>query len=116
VAVSKVFYLRESVQDWFNTLTLSFGMDLGFLRETLRPVDFVGDDDVVRPFGSVAFRIAQPVSLIVDWRSGLSVGLSIAPFRDFSLTVNPTLFDVTAHGSKEDRAFIMTVVWSEYFT
>lgn len=54
-------------------------------------------------FGSVAFRIARPISAIVEWTGqDLAAGVSIAPFDNFPLVITPAFRDI-AGGGKDDR-------------
>jgi hypothetical protein len=57
------------------------------------------DADTFNGFGSAAFRIARPVSVIVEWTGqDLAAGVSIAPFRNFPLVITPALRDITGAG------------------
>ncbi|NEP55132.1 MAG: hypothetical protein F6K65_42650, partial [Moorea sp. SIO3C2] len=88
--VTKVTELREPDQP-FNTLTTSLGIGGGRFRPEGRL-----DEEAVNVFGSVAVRVAEPVSLIADWSGqDLNLGVSFVPFKTFPLVVTPAAADVT---------------------
>ena len=49
--------------------------------------------------GSLAFRIARPVSTVVEWTgSDLAMGLSASPFRRVPFTFNIAVRDIAGEG------------------
>ena len=90
--VTKVTELRDSDQP-FNTLTTSLGIGGGRFRPEGRL-----DQDEINVFGSVAVRMAEPVSLIADWSGqDLNLGVSVVPFKNLPLVVTPAAVDVTGN-------------------
>ena len=60
-------------------------------------------------FGSVGLRVVEPVSVIADWTGqDLTLGTSIAPFRNFPLVITPAVADVTGNAGDGAR-FILGV-------
>ena len=55
-------------------------------------------------FGSVALRVAQPISLIADWTGqDLTIGTSIAPFRNIPFVITPAVSDITGNAGDGAR-------------
>ncbi len=65
--------------------------------------------DSVNVFGSVGLRLAEPLSLIADWTGqDLTIGTSIAPFRNIPIVITPAVADVTGNAGDGAR-FILGV-------
>jgi len=95
-AVTYVAATRPDLNDPFSRVALTAGLGNGRFR-TLEAIE--DEDDTLGVFGSMAVRIARPVSAIVEWTGqDLAVGLSIAPFPDFPLVITPALRDVAGAG------------------
>jgi hypothetical protein len=96
--VTKVFRTQENINQPFSRVAVSAGLGGG----QFRTADDIDDDrDTINPFGSIAIRIAQPVSFITEWTGqDLALGFSIAPFntRNFNLVITPALRDVAGEG------------------
>ena len=94
--VSKVFRTRDDVNLPLSRVAVTAGLGTGQFRS----VDDINNDvDAVNVFGSVAFRIAQPVSAIAEWTGqDLALGVSIVPIKDVSWVITPALRDVTGAG------------------
>ena len=61
--------------------------------------DILNDDDTLGVFGSVAFRVARPVSAIVEWTGqDLAMGLSIVPIRNVPWVITPAVRDIAGAG------------------
>jgi hypothetical protein len=94
--VTKVFRTRESIDDLFSRVALTVGVGNGQFRSSGAVDDGV---DNINAFGNIAIRIARPVSFITEWTGrDLALGLSIAPFKNFPLTITPALRDVAGAG------------------
>ena len=90
--VTKIFRTRENLNSAFSRVAASVGLGNGQYR-TLEAIR--NDEDQINVFGSLAFRVAQPVSVITEWTGqDLALGLSIAPFKNIPLTITPALRDV----------------------
>ncbi len=90
--VTKIFRMRENLNSPFSRVAVSAGLGNGQYR-TFEA--FLDDDDQINVFGSLAFRVARPVSFITEWTGqDLALGLSIAPFKNIPLTITPALRDV----------------------
>jgi hypothetical protein len=104
--VTKRFSLQEDVQQPFSQLFVSAGVGSGQFRSEL---DISDDRNSVGIFGSVAVRVAEPISAIAEWSGqDLSLGLSIAPFRDVPLVVTPAITDITGKAGDGSR-FILGI-------
>lgn len=89
---TKIFRTRENLNSAFSRVALSVGVGNGQYR-TIEAIE--DDEDQINVFGSLAFRVAQPVSLITEWTGqDLALGLSVAPFKNIPLTITPALRDV----------------------
>lgn len=104
--VTKRFIFNSDPSQLFNQLYISLGVGSGQYRTE----DQINNDEgTVGVFGSVALRINQPVSAIVEWTGqDMTVGLSIAPFRNIPVVISPAFTDIT--GSAGDGArFILGI-------
>jgi len=98
-AATKVFRLKDSLDDAFSRLSLTVGLGNNQFRSN-GAID-AGIDNV-NVFGNLALRVVRPVSLIAEWTGqDLALGLSIAPFRNFPLVITPAVRDVV---TSQDRA------------
>lgn len=98
---TKVFRLRESVNDPFSRLAVTVGVGSNQFRSNAAVR--AGNNDV-NVFGNVALRVARPVSLITEWTGqDLAVGLSIAPFRKFPLVITPAVRDLVTSEGRDPR-------------
>ncbi|MGK7935967.1 MAG: hypothetical protein AB4206_09250 [Xenococcaceae cyanobacterium] len=89
---TKIFRTRKNLNSAFSRVAVSVGLGNGIYR-TFEA--FQDDEEQINVFGSLAFRVAQPVSLITEWTgSDLAFGLSVAPFKNIPLTITPALRDV----------------------
>ncbi|AFZ21450.1 hypothetical protein [Allocoleopsis franciscana] len=104
--VTKRFILQEDVQQPFSQIFVSAGVGSGQFRSEL---DINEDRTSVGVFGSVAVRVAEPISAIAEWSGqDLTLGLSIAPFRDVPLVVTPAITDITGKAGDGSR-FILGI-------
>ncbi len=95
-ATTKIFATREKLNSAFSRVAVTAGIGNGQFRTE---DDINDDNEGFNPFGSVAFRIARPVSGVVEWTGqDLAIGSSIAPFRRIPLTVNLGLRDIAGAG------------------
>lgn len=95
-SMTKIFRLRDDLDAPFSRLAVTAGAGTGQFRLE----DDVEDDDfAVNPFGSVALRIVEPVSLITEWTGqDLAVGLSVNPFRNVNIAITPAVRDIAGAG------------------
>jgi hypothetical protein len=104
--VTKRISLQEDVKQPFSQIFVSAGVGSGQFRSEL---DINEDRNSVGVFGSVAVRMAEPISAIAEWSGqDLSLGLSIAPFRDVPLVVTPAITDITGNAGDGSR-FILGI-------
>lgn len=90
--ISKYFQLQNSADKPFSSITTSVGLGGGRFRNVPAVKN---KKDNVNIFGSVGVRVIRPVSFIMDWSGqDLGLGLSIAPFRNIPLTINPSVVDL----------------------
>ena len=95
-SVSHLIRTRENITEPFSRVALTAGVGNGRFRTE----DAVFDDrDEINVFGSMAVRVAEPVSAIVEWTGqDLAAGLSITPFRDIPIVLLPAVRDITGGG------------------
>ncbi|MEH2434731.1 MAG: S-layer homology domain-containing protein [Nostoc sp.] len=99
--VSKTFQLKNDLTEPFSALTVSLGLGGGRFRSEY---DVQKGIDSVNVFGSVALRVAQPISLIADWTGqDLTIGTSIAPFRNIPFVITPAVSDITGNAGDGAR-------------
>ena len=104
--VTKRFSLQDNVQKPFSQVFVSAGVGTGQFRSEL---DIAKDSNSLGVFGSVAVRMAEPISAIAEWSGqDLSVGLSIAPFRNVPLVITPAVTDITGNAGDGSR-FILGI-------
>jgi hypothetical protein len=96
-AYTKVFKTREYLEQPFSRVAVTTGIGSGqFLNEKEASSK---DPDGLNVFGTVAVRVAQPVSAIAEWTGqDLALGLSIAPFKNIPLVITPAFRDITGAG------------------
>jgi hypothetical protein len=94
--VTKVIRTQESISSPLSRIALSAGVGNGQFRSA----DALEDgEDGVNVFGSVAVRVAQPVSVIAEWTGqDLAVGASIAPFKNVPFVITPAVRDLAGTG------------------
>ncbi|MFL5482649.1 MAG: hypothetical protein ACJ8AK_10715 [Gemmatimonadaceae bacterium] len=91
---------------WYKRLTASAGIGGGrFKTETA----LAEDRKTLNAFGSLAFQVASPISLITDWSGqDLGIGASLVPLKSIPLYIEPAFVDLT--GSAGDGArFVLGV-------
>ncbi|MGJ3247579.1 MAG: S-layer homology domain-containing protein [Elainellaceae cyanobacterium] len=95
-SMTKIFRLRDSLSQPFSRLAVTGGAGTGQFRHER---DIAEDNSTVSPFGSIALRIAEPVSFITEWTGqDLAMGLSIAPFRNANIVITPAVRDIAGAG------------------
>lgn len=93
---TKVFRVRENLASPFSRAAISIGLGSGQFRTE---DDFRNDRSTVNVFGSLAVRVIQPISAIVEWTGqDLAVGLSIVPFRTSNFVITPAVRDIVGAG------------------
>lgn len=102
--VSKRFILRQEASKPLSQVYLSLGVGGGQYRSESH-ID--NDVDSVGVFGSVALRVAEPVTAIAEWTGqDLTLGLSVAPFRNIPLVISPAITDVTGSAGDGTRVIL----------
>ncbi len=103
--VTKRFVLDEP-EEPLSQLYLTLGVGGGQYRSES---DIEAGDNSVGLFGSVALRIAPPVSAIAEWTGqDLTLGISVVPFRNLPLVISPAITDVTGSAGDGTR-FILGI-------
>ena len=102
-SVSHLIRTRENIDQPFSRVAVTAGVGNGRFRTE----DAVFDDrDEINVFGSMAVRVAEPVSAIVEWTGqDLAAGVSITPFRDIPIVLLPAVRDITGGG--DGARFVM---------
>jgi hypothetical protein len=106
---SHIIRTKDGPDDFLSRIGLSAGIGGGqFLPYSVTSTTL--DAGGLNVFGSVALRIAKPVSAIVEWTGqDLAAGLSITPLgEDFPLVITPAFRDITGV-SGERRRFVLGV-------
>lgn len=100
---TKVFRTRENLNSAFSRVALTAGVGNGQFRTE----DAIEDDEEgFNAFGSLAFRIARPVSGVVEWTGqDLAVGTSISPFRRIPITFTLGVRDLAGAGDEPRFVF-----------
>ncbi len=107
--VSHIIRTKDSTDSLFSRVAFSAGVGGGqFLPSSVTSVDLNAGG--INAFGSVALRIAKPVSAIIEWTGqDLAAGLSITPLgEDFPLVISPAFRDI-AGVSGERARFVLGV-------
>ncbi len=102
-AATKVFATTDNVDSFLSRIALTAGVGGGtFLREEeLQNALIAGrDPSGLGVFGSAGFRLAKPLSAVVEWTGqDLAAGLSYVPFEGFPLVISPSFRDITGAGN-----------------
>ncbi|MBW4488043.1 MAG: S-layer homology domain-containing protein [Trichocoleus desertorum ATA4-8-CV12] len=108
---TKIFRTRPDLNTPLSRVALTGGIGNGRFRTE---DDVFEDEDNFNVFGSVAVRVARPVSALVEWTGeDLAAGLSIVPFRNQSLVITPALRDIA--GAGDGTRFVLGVGYSWKF-
>jgi hypothetical protein len=104
-ATTKIFSTKEKLNSPLSRIAVTIGAGNGQFRTEEAIED---DKDTFNPFGSVALRIARPISGVVEWTGqDLAVGTSISPFKTIPVTFNLGLRDIA--GAGDGARFVMGV-------
>ena len=96
LSTTKIFRLRENVTSPFSRVGVTVGVGNGQFRTV---DDIANDNNNVNVFGSLAFRVARPVSFITEWTGqDLAMGLSVSPVRTLPVTINLSARDIAGAG------------------
>ncbi|MGL5793778.1 MAG: hypothetical protein ACRC06_05105 [Waterburya sp.] len=95
-ATSKIFKTRENINSAFSRVGVTVGLGNGQFRNE---DDITNQEDNFNVFGSLAFRVARPVSFVTEWTGqDLGMGLSVSPFRTLPMTFNLGVRDLAGAG------------------
>lgn len=101
--MSKQFTLRQEL-DWFNSMTITAGVGGGRFR---MEDDVIADNGTIGVFGSLGFRVAQPLSAVINWTGqDLAAGVSVAPFKHIPFAVNLGVGDIIGTAGDGARFFV----------
>ena len=96
LATTKIFKTRPNVNSAFSRVGATIGVGNGQFRTE---DDIANDEGGVNVFGSLAFRVARPVSFVAEWSGqDLGLGASVSPFRTVPLTFNLSVRDLAGAG------------------
>lgn len=96
LSTTKIFRTRENVNSAFSRVGATIGIGNGQFRTE---DDIINDNESVNVFGSLAFRVARPVSFVTEWSGqDLGMGVSVSPFRTIPLTFNLSARDIAGAG------------------
>lgn len=96
LATTKIFRTRENVNSAFSRVGVTVGVGNGQFRSE---DSIANGDENINVFGSLAFRVARPVSFVTEWTGqDLGMGLSVSPFRTIPMTLNLGVRDIAGAG------------------
>lgn len=96
LATTKIFKTRKELNSPFSRIAVTVGGGNGQFR-TEDALE--NDDEGFNIFGSLALRVARPVSFVTEWTGqDLAMGLSVSPFRTVPVTINLGVRDITGAG------------------
>lgn len=96
LSTTKIFKLRDKVSSPLSRVAITAGIGNGQFRSE---DDLENDNNSFNPFGSVAVRVARPVSFVTEWTGqDLAMGVSASPFRTLPLTLNFGARDIAGAG------------------
>jgi hypothetical protein len=102
-AATKVFATTDNIDSFLSRIALTAGVGGGqFLSERQLTEALVANRDPsgLGVFGSAGFRLAKPLSAVVEWTGqDLAAGLSYVPFEGFPLVISPSFRDITGAGN-----------------
>lgn len=91
LVTSKIFKTRESLNSPFSRIAATVGVSNNTFNDN--------SDREWDVIGSLAFRVARPVSTVVEWTgSDLAMGLSASPWRRIPFTFNLAVRDIAGEG------------------
>jgi hypothetical protein len=94
--VTKVIRTRDDVNLPLSRIALTLGIGGGQFRSEQ---DVTQNRKTVGVFGSVAVRIAQPLSFITEWTGqDLALGFSIVPIKGLNWVITPAIRDIAGAG------------------
>jgi hypothetical protein len=101
----------DDIDNFLSRIALSAGVGGGQFvsQDTLNTTPVGQAPRGVNAFGSAAFRLAKPLSAIVEWTGqDLAAGLSITPFDGFPLVITPAFRDISGIRNESAR-FVLGV-------
>jgi hypothetical protein len=111
---TKVLATQDKLDKPFSRVAITAGVGGGVFNGFDPKFNPDVNKDSISPFASVAVRVAEPVSAIVEWTGqDLAAGLSIKPFRDVPLTLTPAFRDISGAGN--GARFVMGAGYSFKF-
>ncbi|MBI3568635.1 MAG: hypothetical protein HY084_10610 [Gemmatimonadetes bacterium] len=112
VVATRQFNLSGSDFNLFQSVTVNGGVGNGRFR-TLNDVN--ADNKTWNVFGSVGVTVTDWFAMSTDWTGqDLNVGVSFVPFKQFPVSISPTLADVTQTANKSAR-FVLGVGLGMHF-
>ena len=98
LSTTKILKLKEKISSPFSRMGITAGIGNGQFRSE---DDIRNDNNAFNVFGSLAFRVARPVSFVTEWTGqDLAMGLSVSPIRTFPLTLNFGARDIAGAGDE----------------
>ena len=98
LSTTKIFKLRDKVSSPLSRLAVTAGIGNGQFRTE---DDIADDNNNFNVFGSLAFRVARPVSFVTEWTGqDLAMGLSVSPIRTVPVTLNLGARDIAGAGDE----------------
>ena len=103
---TNVFSLRENPTEPFSSFAVTVGLGSGRFRQN---DDIQEDNETINIFGSAGLKITRQFSVVGAYTGNtLTLGASIAPFREIPLVITPAFTDLTGEFSDDPR-FLFTI-------
>jgi len=103
---TNVFSLRDNPTEPFSSLAVTVGLGSGRFRQI---DDIQEDNETINIFGTAGLKITRQFSVVGAYTGNtLTLGASVAPFREIPLVITPAFTDLTGEFSDNPR-FLLTI-------
>ncbi|MDR9402008.1 MAG: hypothetical protein RI580_01070 [Halothece sp. Uz-M2-17] len=105
-AVTNIFRLQDNLTKPFSSLAVTVGLGSGRFRQF---DDIEEDNETINLFGSAGLVVTEQFSLVGAYTGNtLTLGASVAPFKEVPLVITPAITDLTGEFSDDPR-FILSI-------
>ena len=105
--VTKIIHTKDNINKPFSRVAVTAGIGNGQFRTEN---SIYNDKENFNVFGNLAVRVNSQASLIAEWTGqDLSVGASIAPFKNIPLVITPAIRDIagSGQGASDKARFVL---------
>ena len=112
LAFSKMLPLKQNGVGYFSRMYITMGVQklaVGSWQGALSsvPKAVIDRGGELNPFGSVAFKLAEPLNVFAEWTGqNLDLGFSFVPIPSFPLVITPGVIDVAGSAGGESRFLV----------